>query len=380
MEKQVRRNYYRWLLYTVICVLFFALGAALVVTTNSIELGVAFIIIAIAFFIIALVRGYIFLYYLWKAVYFDRKGEITPRKAIGFLFIPFFNFYWVFVYNLGLIKRLKKIRSANGFSLYIPSRVVAVVWILLSNLLFYMHHFGIRAVVTGGIIVIVYGIVYYYFLMRTAERVELMRSSGELKGYTSEKREEVFHIHQEHEGLGGEMIRGRKLFNVAFWLMIATVSMIFLARRADVMGHTSLAIVLCFTLCILFILLYVYEGMLFYHLWYKATGDKGAASRAVGFLYIPFFNLYWHFAAYVGLSKKMRDKIAQERLPLRSPSKGFAITYAILWIVLLLFIASSWYYIILVYCISNFIKWLFYYQSMIVLESSDMKKGEMVNS
>ena len=36
------------------------------------------------------------LYRAWKAVQDDRV-RTTPGKAVGFLFIPLFNFYWLFV-------------------------------------------------------------------------------------------------------------------------------------------------------------------------------------------------------------------------------------------------------------------------------------------
>ena len=38
----------------------------------------------------------IMLYYFWKFLPVG-ETEITPGKAIGFLFIPFFNWYWAFV-------------------------------------------------------------------------------------------------------------------------------------------------------------------------------------------------------------------------------------------------------------------------------------------
>jgi hypothetical protein len=41
------------------------------------------------------VLDFILLYYFWKTIQ-DGRASTTPGKAVGFLFIPFFNFYWVF--------------------------------------------------------------------------------------------------------------------------------------------------------------------------------------------------------------------------------------------------------------------------------------------
>jgi len=44
-------------------------------------------------------------YQLWKLIPKD-IARITPGIAVGLLFIPFFNFYWVFVSCLGLCKSM----------------------------------------------------------------------------------------------------------------------------------------------------------------------------------------------------------------------------------------------------------------------------------
>lgn len=60
----------------------------------SIGLGVVALIAAVVFFAILLHK-------MWKVVQ-DGRARTTPDKAAGFLFIPFFNLYWVFVAVRGL--------------------------------------------------------------------------------------------------------------------------------------------------------------------------------------------------------------------------------------------------------------------------------------
>jgi hypothetical protein len=51
------------------------------------------------------VYQYMLIYKLWSLIPRER-AQTTPGKAIGFLFIPFFNLYWIFVAFHGLTKAL----------------------------------------------------------------------------------------------------------------------------------------------------------------------------------------------------------------------------------------------------------------------------------
>lgn len=64
-----------------------------------------FIIIGFGGLIVSLVFSCIILYHLWSLIPAD-KAKTTPGKAVGFLFIPFFNFYWNFVAIHGLAQSL----------------------------------------------------------------------------------------------------------------------------------------------------------------------------------------------------------------------------------------------------------------------------------
>ena len=45
----------------------------------------------------AVVIYFIMLYKFWKAVPVEKADGVTPAKAVGFLFIPFFGLYWIYV-------------------------------------------------------------------------------------------------------------------------------------------------------------------------------------------------------------------------------------------------------------------------------------------
>jgi hypothetical protein len=56
---------------------------------------------------ISLVLYFILMYKFWKIIQ-DDYARTTPGKAVGFLFIPVFNFYWYFVAYVGLAKDQNK--------------------------------------------------------------------------------------------------------------------------------------------------------------------------------------------------------------------------------------------------------------------------------
>jgi len=59
--------------------------------------------IAIALFIYAEVMACVLLYKAWKVIQ-DGHARTSPGKAVGFLFIPFFNLYWIFQAYWGFAK------------------------------------------------------------------------------------------------------------------------------------------------------------------------------------------------------------------------------------------------------------------------------------
>jgi hypothetical protein len=52
--------------------------------------------------------------------------------------------------------------------------------------------------------------------------------------------------------------------------------------------------------------------------------------KAVGFCFIPFFNFYWIFEAFVGLSKDMNAFIYRRQLPIMQNNEGVATAFSIL--------------------------------------------------
>jgi hypothetical protein len=93
--------------------------------------------LAIALFIYAIVMELVLLYKAWKVIQ-DGSARTSPGKAIGFLFIPFFNFYWIFQAFWGFAKdynayvQRHHAASAGGISIPVLSVNLFLAYCILS--------------------------------------------------------------------------------------------------------------------------------------------------------------------------------------------------------------------------------------------------------
>jgi len=78
--------------------------------------GIVFLLLGMALTFVAAIAGYIILYKAWQVIQ-DGQPRTTPGKAVGFLFIPFFNFYWMFMAYWGWAKDCNAYISSKGLSL-----------------------------------------------------------------------------------------------------------------------------------------------------------------------------------------------------------------------------------------------------------------------
>lgn len=73
-----------------------------------------------------------------------------------------------------------------------------------------------------------------------------------------------------------------------------------------------------------FVLLYRFWGSI------QDNQPRTTPGKAVGFCFIPFFNLYWCYVAYVGLAKDMNTYLTERNIPAPPVSEGLALAYFIL--------------------------------------------------
>ena len=97
--------------------------------------GIIVAIVAAIFGLIALISGLRILHKLWSLIPAD-KARTTPGKAIGFLLIPLFNFFWSFIAIYGLAKALNTETCRRSVSevasfIYCCSFVVPPLWAIM---------------------------------------------------------------------------------------------------------------------------------------------------------------------------------------------------------------------------------------------------------
>lgn len=68
----------------------------------------AFVFVGFGVLVAGMVFQYMLLHGLWRVVQ-DGRARTTPGKAVGFLFIPLFNLYWIFIAQYGLAQELNRI-------------------------------------------------------------------------------------------------------------------------------------------------------------------------------------------------------------------------------------------------------------------------------
>jgi len=81
---------------------------------KSHEAVIVIFLITLPITVPAIVLSCIVHYKCWKVVP-KEIARTTPGKAIGFLFIPFFNFYWAFVSYMGLAEDLNKAKGGKNY-------------------------------------------------------------------------------------------------------------------------------------------------------------------------------------------------------------------------------------------------------------------------
>ncbi len=75
----------------------------------------------------------------------------------------------------------------------------------------------------------------------------------------------------------------------------------------------------------------IYQLMLIYKLWSLIPRERAETTpgKAIGFLFIPIFNLYWIFVAFHGLAKGLNNEL-RSVAPNKQVSEGLSLTFCVL--------------------------------------------------
>lgn len=107
MKKLSKAFYLTYPIVSFVCVFFIGIFAFAVLSASSLNdvaaTALFFLVLAILGTMYACVVYFVFIYKIWDAIA-DEHARTTPGKAVGFLFIPFYNFYWIFQVVHGFAK------------------------------------------------------------------------------------------------------------------------------------------------------------------------------------------------------------------------------------------------------------------------------------
>lgn len=135
----------------------------------AVSIPLSFIVIGIFTAIAAAVLIYILLYRYWQVIQ-DGNVRTTPGKAVGYSFIPFFNFYWMFTAFQGLAQDMNRYCRERGIQAPVVNEQLALWYCILSlcNIIPYLNF--VTSVASLVILIILFN-----NLTKTSEAILLAR-------------------------------------------------------------------------------------------------------------------------------------------------------------------------------------------------------------
>lgn len=103
--------------------------------------------------IAGVIVGYVLLYRYWLLIQ-DGTARTTPGKAVGFCFIPFYNFYWFYVAYVGLSKDMNVYCDERSIEGPRVTEGLALAWFIL-NLASIIPYTGLVTAIASVVILII---------------------------------------------------------------------------------------------------------------------------------------------------------------------------------------------------------------------------------
>lgn len=93
---------YCWIAVRIIAVILGFLGISMLITQKSFTTIITVLAAADVFWLAGVFIELLLFYKIWAAIQ-DGRASMSPCKAVAFLFIPVFNFYWALLMFLGIV-------------------------------------------------------------------------------------------------------------------------------------------------------------------------------------------------------------------------------------------------------------------------------------
>lgn len=102
-------------------------------TDNLALLNIGSAVVLLIVILCTTVSFCVLLYRLWTVVQ-DGKARTTPGAAVGYLFVPVYNVYWVFVATMGLAEELNRCAQHRQLGIKPANRTLMIAFCLLTLL------------------------------------------------------------------------------------------------------------------------------------------------------------------------------------------------------------------------------------------------------
>ncbi|MCX5773981.1 MAG: hypothetical protein NTX05_05165, partial [Fusobacteria bacterium] len=173
------KKFSRYFMWFIIGLGLVIVGDILIVVNAPVATNYIGLIISLcggAFLIVALVYKMILLYSMYKRIY-EGHGSASPGKAVGFIFIPAFNIYWVFYVYAGLVGRIRSYMKNHGIEHKMGAcKWMAVLAILLTWVGPVASYFLGDYCQIVSIIGVLLMVLYLYKCTKAVEKIEEFQS------------------------------------------------------------------------------------------------------------------------------------------------------------------------------------------------------------
>ena len=144
---------------------------------DSTKLQTAFVLVQLPVALVSMVLICIWIHTAWSDIPADERGDITPGGAVGKLFIPFYNIYWIFAISTSLCGVLNSKLVRIGSQPLAPKGLAVLGCIV--HLLTSAANIGGLEGAGPFIAVISYGLWFAYMLECDKARTILARNTYE---------------------------------------------------------------------------------------------------------------------------------------------------------------------------------------------------------
>lgn len=257
------------------------------------------------------------LYRCWNVIQ-DGYAHTIPEKAVFFMLIPFFNIYWLFVAFYCLASDMNKYIVRHELSVE-PCSKGLVLFSCITNLITVVLFFVHPIFILINFFIVPFAL---YSLMRTARDIHGMRDDQSIR---TARKLQLYTLYK---------------FTIPYIAILVCEIVYFISLAIGLPILNSIddrtQCEIAFTAAnVMTILIIIFCLILLYRCWKIVQNESSVSTtpwKAVAFMFIPVYNLYWFYFAFSMLCKELNDYIYRYKLNLPLCNNTLVHTALIVWL------------------------------------------------